>query len=91
MKKILCLFFLIEMFISSAYALCSVYKDKTTCDVFGKFMCRWDGAGQCVAGRGPDAKQSTIEDTPFIYDLKRKESKQKELLEESTDELQPPE
>jgi hypothetical protein len=91
MKKILCLLLLIEIVVSSAYALCSVYKDKTTCDVFGKPMCRWDGAGQCVAGRAPDAKQSTIEGTPFVYDLKRKQPKQAELSKESKDELPPPE
>ena len=86
MKKILCFLFLSEMFISSAYSLCSVYKDKTTCDTFGKPMCRWNEVGQCVAGNKPDAEQSTIEDKPFTYDLKRRESSK-----ESTNELPPPE
>ena len=78
------------MFTSSAYSLCSVYKDKMTCDTFGKPMCRWNEAGQCVAGNKPDAKQSTIEDKPFTYDLKRQKTKKEECLKESTDELQAP-
>jgi hypothetical protein len=90
MKKILYLVLFSGVFISSAYSLCSVYKDKTTCDIFGKPMCRWNEAGQCVAGNKPDAEQSTIEDKPFTYDLKRQKAKQEERSKESTDELQPP-
>ncbi len=91
MKKILYFLFLSEVFVSSAYSLCSTYKDKTTCDLFGKPMCRWNEAGQCVAGNKPDGKQSTIENKPFTYGLKRQQTKQEEHSKEPADELPPPE
>jgi hypothetical protein len=90
MRKILYFLFLSEVFVSSAYSLCSTYKDKTTCDLFGKPMCRWNEAGQCVAGNKPDAERSTIEDKPFTYDLKR-QKQQEEHSKEPADELPPPE
>ncbi len=91
MKKSICFIFLSGVFISSAHSLCSGYKDKTTCDIFGKPMCRWNEAGQCVAGNKPDAKQSTIEDKPFVYDLKGQKIEQEALSKESENESPPPE
>lgn len=54
-------------------------------------MCRWNEAGQCVAGNKPDAKQSTIEDKPFVYDLKGQKIEQEALSKESENESPPPE